>query len=113
MLQEEITGHPEISPPKSTTQLPSAPTHPDIDAIQGMEDESELGWPPQLAVPVAALVALAIHLRFSKSPPVAETHSYTLFVYEIVAVWLVLAIEPRFSNSLPHWTRHMSPIVTA
>jgi len=113
MLQEEITGHPEISPPKSTTQLPSAPTHPDIDAIQRMEDESELGWPPQLAVPVAALVALAIHLRFSKRAPVVETHSYTLFVYEIVAVSLVLAIAQRFWTPLRSWMRHMCPIFTA
>src|SRR5207249_11036567 len=95
MLQEEITGRPEISPPKSTTQLPSAPTHPNVDAIQRMERGSELGWRAQLAVPLAALVALAIHLLFSKSAPAVETHSYTLFFYEIVGVSAVLSIAQR------------------
>ena len=113
MLQEEITGRPEISPPESTTQLPSAPTHPNVDAIQRMEGGSELGWRAQLAVPLAALVALAIHLLFSKSAPAIETHSYTLFTCEIVAVSIVLAITQRFWTPLRSWMRHMCPIFTA
>src|SRR6266550_38643 len=103
MLQEEISGRPKISPPKSTTQLPSAPTHPNVDAIQRMERRSELGWRAQLAVPLAALVALAIHLLFSKSAPAVETHSYALFFYEIVGVSAVLAIAQRFWMPLRSW----------
>src|SRR6266568_741200 len=112
MLQEEITGRPEISPPEST-QLPSAPTHPDVDAIQRMEGGSELGWRAQLAVPLAALVALAIHLLFSKRAPAVETHSYTLFFYEIVGVSIVLSIAQGFWMPLRSWMRHMCPILTA
>src|ERR1043166_4976526 len=92
MLQEGTTRRPEISRPESTTQLPSVPTHPDVDATQRMEGGSDLGWRAQLAVPFAALVALAIHLFFSKSAPAIETHSYILFICEIVAVSIVLAI---------------------
>ena len=99
MLQEETTGRPEVSPPEST-QLPSAPMNPDVDAIQRMEGGSGLGWRAQLAVPLAALVALAIHLLFSKSAPAIETHSYTLFICEIVAVSIVLAIAQRFWTPL-------------
>src|SRR5205823_13942304 len=111
MLQEEITGRPEISPPESTTQLPSAPTHPNVDAIQRMERGSELGWRAQLAVPLAALVALAIHLLFSKSAPAVETHSYTLFFYEIVGVSAVLVIAQRFWMPLRSCIRHVCPIL--
>src|SRR6266513_2600153 len=107
MRPEKHNSRPEISPPKSTTQLPSDPTHPNADAIQRMEGGSELGWRAQLAVPLAALVALAIHLLFSKRAPAVETHSYTLFFYEIVGVSIVLSIALRF------WMRHMRPILTA
>ncbi len=112
MLQEEITGRPEISPPKSATQPLSAATHPGPDLIQRMEGELELGWLAQSAVPLAALVALAIHLLFSKRAPAVETHSYTLFVYEIVGVSIVLAIAQRFWTPLRSWMRHMCPIFT-
>ena len=113
MRPEKHNSRPEISPPKSTTQLPSAPTHPNGDAIQRIERGSELGWRAQSAVPLAALVALAIHLLFSKSAPVVETHSYTLFFYEIVGVSIVLAIAQRFWMPLRSWMRHMCPILTA
>ncbi|PYL15883.1 MAG: ABC transporter permease [Verrucomicrobia bacterium] len=112
MLQEEITGRPEISPPKSTTQLPSAPPQPDVNAIQRREGGLKLGWRAQFAVPLAALLALAIHLLFSKRAPAVETHSYALFVYEIVGVSIVLAIAQRFWTPLRSWMRHMCPIFT-
>src|SRR5947199_4208062 len=107
MLQEEITGRPEISPPKSTTQLPSAPPQPDVNAIQRREGGLKLGWRAQFAVPLAALLALAIHLLFSKRAPAVETHSYALFVYEIVGVSIVLAIAQRFWTPLSFWMRQV------
>src|SRR5438046_7316195 len=113
MRPEKHNSRPEISLPKSTTQLPSAPTHPNVDAIERMERGSELGWRAHLAVPLAALVALAIHLLFSKRAPAVETHSYTLLFYEIVGVSIVLSIAQRFWMPLRSWMRHMCPILTA
>src|SRR5207249_7505033 len=88
-------------------------THPNVDVIQRMERGSELGWPARLAVPLAALVSLAIHLLFSKRAPAVETHSYTLFFYEIVGVSIVLSIAQRFWTPLRSWMLHMCPILTA
>src|SRR5438552_16478655 len=113
MRPEKHNSRPEISPPESTTQLPSAPTHANVDAIERMERGSELGWRAQLAVPLAALVALAIHLLFSKRAPAVETHSYKLLIYEIVGVSIVLAIAQRFWVPLRFWMHHMCPIFTA
>src|SRR5713101_1553189 len=112
MRPEKHNSRPEISPPEPTTELPSAPTHANVDAIERMERGSELGWRAHLAVPVAALVALAIHLLFSKRAPAVETHSYTLLFYEIVGVSIVLSIEKRFWMPLRSWMRHMRPILT-
>src|SRR6266576_3252016 len=113
MRPEKHNSRPEISSPKSTTQLPSAPTHPNVDAIQRMERGSELSWRTQLPVPLAALVVLAIHLLFSKRALAVETHSYMLFFYEIVGVSIVLSIAQRFWMPLRSWMRHMCPILTA
>src|SRR5207244_6891962 len=113
MLQEEITGRPEISPPKSTTRLPFAPPQPDVNAIQRREGGLKLGWRAQLAVPLAALVALAIYLLFSTLAPAVETHSYKLVIYEIVGVSIVLAIAQRFWVPLRFWMHHRCPIFTA
>jgi NitT/TauT family transport system permease protein len=113
MLQEEKTSRPKISSPKSTTQPPSTPTNPNVDAIQVTPRGSELSWRTQLMVPLAALVALAIHLLFSKRAPAVETHSYALFFYEIIAVSVVLSIAQRFWIPLRSWMRHMNPILTA
>src|SRR6266576_2480795 len=113
MRPEKHNSRPEISPPESTTQLPSAPTHANVDAIERMERGSELGWRAHLAVPLAGLVALAIHLLFSKRAPAVETHSYTLFFYEIIGVSIVLSIAQRVWMPLRFWMHHMCPIFTA
>src|SRR6266513_4726958 len=113
MRSEKHNSRPEISPSKSTKHRPCKPTHPNADAIQRMERGTELGWRAQLAVPFAALVALAIHLLFSKNAPAVETHSYTLFFYEIIGVSVVLSIAQRFWMPLRPWMRHMRPILTA
>jgi NitT/TauT family transport system permease protein len=113
MLQEEITGRPKVSSTKSTTELPSARAHGNLNTIQRRQSPSELSWRAQLAVPLAALVALAIHMLFSKSAPPVETHSYALFFYEIIGVSALLAITQRFWTPLRAWMGHMFPIFTA
>lgn len=113
MLQEETTGRLKVSSAKSTTEPPSAPAPGPLNTIQRRQDPSELSWPAQSAVPLAALVALATHLLFSKGAPPVETHSYALFFYEIIGVSAVLAIAQRFWTPLRFWMRHMCPIFTA
>jgi NitT/TauT family transport system permease protein len=88
-------------------------TKRESDGVELTKHRPTLSWRVQLAVPLAALVDLAIHLLFSKRAPAIETHSYTLFFYEIVGVSIVLAIAQRFWMPLRSWMRHMCPIFTA
>jgi NitT/TauT family transport system permease protein len=88
-------------------------TQPESDAVDLTKHGSTLSWRAQLAVPLAALLAFAIHLLFSKRAPAVETHSYKLLIYEIVGVSIVLAIAQRFWMPLRSWMRHMCPIFTA
>lgn len=113
MLQEETTSRSKTGFPKSTTLPASASAKPNADAIEVGLPGSELSWRTQLMVPLAALVALAIHLLFSKRAPAVETHSYALFFYEMIGVSIVFAIAQRFWIPLRSWMRHMNPILAA
>ena len=94
-------------------QLTLARTEPERDPVDLTKHASTLSWRVQWAVPLAALVVLAIHLLFSKHAPAVETHSYKLLIYEIIGVSIVLNIAQRFWMPLRSWMRHMCPIFTA
>ena len=57
-----------------------------------------------LAVPVATVVALAVHLFVSKSEPVADTRSYTVFLGILLAASLAAAFLFTLSD-IAHNTR--------
>jgi NitT/TauT family transport system permease protein len=115
MLQgEEVAGRPGVSQPASPTPLTSAQAQQESDAIHSVvAPVPKLRWRTQLAVPLAALVALGVHLLFSKRAPSIETRSYALLVWEIVGVSMVLSVAQRFWAGLRRWMRHMCPIFTA
>jgi len=62
-----------------------------------------------LAVPVAASVALVVHLLVSKEQP--ETQSYSVFLGIILGSAIVAAAVQSFSSHLRRWLRHMCPII--
>ncbi|MEY2547300.1 MAG: sulfonate transport system permease protein [Verrucomicrobiota bacterium] len=72
-----------------------------------------LRWRTMFAVPMAALAALGMHMSILHNEPRVETHSYALFVWEIIGVSFVLAVAQRFWPALRRWMRHMCPIFTA
>ena len=98
---------------RAAIQLTLARTELERDAIDLTKHGSTLSWRVQWAVPLAALFDLAIHLLFSKRAPAVETHSYSLLMYEIIGVSIVLNIVQRFWMPLRSWMRHMCPIFTA
>jgi NitT/TauT family transport system permease protein len=73
----------------------------------------KLPWPVQWAVPLAALIALGVHLLLSARVPAIEQHSYALLFGEIIAVSILLITARRFSNAVRRWMQHMWPIFTA
>jgi NitT/TauT family transport system permease protein len=64
-------------------------------------------------MPLAALIALAVHLFVSKSEPVADTRSYSLFLGIILGVSVVAAAVQPLWSGLRHWMAHMCPILAA
>ena len=78
-----------------------------------VEPPSVLRWRTILAVPLAAVIALAIHMLFAKREQPLETHSYRLLFIEVIAVAVVLAFARRFSSRLRRWMANMWPVFTA
>jgi NitT/TauT family transport system permease protein len=113
MLQgEEIVGGSEVN-----RQGGPAPVFVEkqgkVAATPSVRSSSDLRWRTILAVPIAALVTLGVHMLAAKSESRIETHSYALLYWEIVGVSFVLAAAQRFSVGLRQWMRHMCPIFTS
>jgi NitT/TauT family transport system permease protein len=109
MLQgEEVIGRAEVNrsvAPDHTSLEPKEEVVPTPIAFP-----SRLRWRTMLAVPIASLIVLGIHLLVSRTEPPVETHSYALLMYEIVGVSFVLAAAQRFWVGLRQWMRQMCPI---
>src|SRR5258708_39580706 len=66
-----------------------------------------------LPVPLAAALAFAIHTWASKKQPIAETHSYTIFLGIVFALGVITAVLQSLSPPLRHWMRDLYPLVAA
>ena len=66
-----------------------------------------------LAIPMAASVALAVHLGVSKSRPLPETHSYSVFLCIVLGSAILAAAVQTFGSHLRRWMGHMCPIIAA
>jgi NitT/TauT family transport system permease protein len=64
-----------------------------------------------LAVPVATLIAMAIHVMVSKSEPVTDTRSYSLFLGTVLGATLLAIAGQSFWPGLRRWMTHMGPIL--
>jgi sulfonate transport system permease protein len=100
------------SPESSTEQTEQAPLP--SEALLTKE-----GTPPKvrlrtiLAIPVATLLAFAIHFFVSKYQPATQTELYFIFLAAICLSSL-LATELQFHWTLPRkWLTHICPIIAA
>jgi NitT/TauT family transport system permease protein len=111
MLQgEEAVGRAEINRSAAPTQTFLEPKEEIVPAA--IASPSKLRWRTMLAVPIAALVVLGIHLLASTKESPVQAHSYALLMYEIIGVSFLLMVAQRFWVELRQWMRHMCPIFT-
>jgi NitT/TauT family transport system permease protein len=66
-----------------------------------------------LAVPVATLIALAVHILVSKNEPPADTRSYSIFLEIVLGASVIAAAVQSFWPPLRRWLAHMGPIIAA
>ena len=70
-------------------------------------------WRTWLPVPLANLICLAVHWFVSKTEPPVETRSYFVFLWNFLAVALLLAIAQLWLPALRRRMRQMGPIFAA
>jgi NitT/TauT family transport system permease protein len=66
-----------------------------------------------LPVTAATGICLALHWFVSRTEPAAETRSYFVFLFSVLAVSVVLAVAQIGWPSLRRWMRQMGPIFAA
>jgi NitT/TauT family transport system permease protein len=70
-------------------------------------------WRTLLAIPVACLIALGLHLLISNKQPYPETHLYSLFLGIILALALAADAAYFLWNAPRRWMTHMAPLFAA
>jgi NitT/TauT family transport system permease protein len=66
-----------------------------------------------LAVPVMALVALAVHLAVSTKQSAPETLSYSVFLGSILVAAILASVVQTLWSRLRRWMEHLCPILAA
>ena len=102
MLQKASRRGPEINSARTDATLG------DVAAEDGTKR-----WRTWLPVPVANLICLAVHWFVSKTEPPAETRSYFVFLWNFLAVSLLLAIAQLWLPALRRRMRQAGPIFAA
>jgi len=108
-MPEALTPMPEV---KAPVQSPA----PDVLA-RPVSRTNAIAVKPRvrtlLAVPIATLIALAVHYYVSKKELAPETHLYFLFLYGVLGLSLLAGVMQLFSAHLRRWMMHMCPIIAA
>ncbi len=66
-----------------------------------------------LAVPVATLIAFAVHVLVSKDELAIDTRSYSIFLSTVLGLSLLAIAGQPFWPGLRRWLTHMGPILAA
>lgn len=111
MQGEEAAGGAKVTDQPSARRVERSVAQPAGE--EKLPFGSSLGWVTQVAVPLAAAFALAVHYWCGGHTAQVERHSYNLFFWEIIAVSIVLTMAQRFWAPLRRWMQHMWPIFTA
>jgi NitT/TauT family transport system permease protein len=102
MLQKASRRGPEIVQSRTDATL----------ADVAAEQETKR-WRTWLPVPLANLICLAVHWSLSKTEPPAETRSYFVFLWNFLAVALLLAVAQLWLPALRRRMRQAGPIFAA
>ncbi len=73
----------------------------------------KLRWRILLALPVATLIALGVHLTIAKEEPEAQTASYTAFLGVVLAISVLAGVLQFAWVGFRRWLDHMNPLFAA
>jgi NitT/TauT family transport system permease protein len=94
-------------------QVPAAKRRTETAVACACSAAAKLRVRTLLAVPVATLVAFAIHFWAAKNQPSFETRHYSLFLSIVLSTAFAVAALQPFWSALRRWMAHMCPIIAA
>ncbi len=65
------------------------------------------------ALPVALLIAIAVHHFLAPNESSVEAHTYACLLYGLLGLTLAIAVAQSFWTALRSWMRQMCPILAA
>jgi NitT/TauT family transport system permease protein len=74
-------------------------------------DPARLRLPVLLAVPVACVAGIALHLAVRKNDPEPDTTSYLIFLGSLLGLSALLGVAQLFVFRVRNWLAHMLPII--
>jgi NitT/TauT family transport system permease protein len=95
----------EINPDTHPTLPRTAKPRP-LKAVE----PGEKRWLKLAALPVAAVIAIAVHLAVGANEPAVKPRSYSIFLSIIFALSLVISALQPFWAGLRRWTLHTFPL---
>ncbi|MBA3883404.1 MAG: ABC transporter permease subunit [Chthoniobacterales bacterium] len=108
------SGEVSLLPPATALSEPPVRARSGANA-EGSSSESRHELRPRaiVSVPLAAAIALVVHLLVSKQEPPAEVHSFTAFLSGVLGLSIAAAIAHRWWRRLRQWIAAMFPILAA
>jgi NitT/TauT family transport system permease protein len=104
---------PQGSTPEVNESVPGSTA--ETRSASSLRDASNSALKPRarilLAVPLAMSAALAVHFGVSKTQPLTETHTYSLFLCLILGLAIVAATTQFLWSPMKRWMTHMCPII--
>jgi NitT/TauT family transport system permease protein len=82
-------------------------------AGKGSPVKERTRWRALLALPIAAVTALIVHLAISKEEPAAQTASYTVFLAVVIGLSVLAGSVHFVWPAFRRWLQHMNPIFAA
>ena len=93
--------------PVATPEVPLVPVVG--PRVQG--DPPRLRWPVLIAVPLACVGAIVLHLTVRKNDPEPDTTSYLIFLGSLLGLSMLLGVGQLVYSRVRNWLAHMFPII--
>src|SRR5688572_24343721 len=98
---------------KESVHIPVSAERPALAGSRPLAVGPKLRARVWLAVPVATLIALAVHWLVSRNEPPVDTRSYSVFLGIALGSFLLAAVVQSYWLGLRRWMTHMCPIIAA
>lgn len=105
-VSQNVAEKPSIAAPEQSLRK-------EPGSRDGAPRTDRMRWRTLLALPIASVIALAVHLGIAKDEPAAQTSSFTAFLGTVLALSVLAGGLQSVWLAFRRWLEHMNPIFAA